>query len=60
MIKKILIGIWAFIALCFIGVTALFVSIAMGWIGYLPDMSELENPNYKLLCAFSYSSLVKR
>lgn len=47
MIKKILIGIWAFIALCFIGVTALFVSIAMGWIGYLPDMSELENPNYK-------------
>lgn len=47
MIKKILIGIWAFIAFCFIGVTALFVSIAMGWIGYLPDMSELENPNYK-------------
>ena len=47
MVKKFLIALWAFLAAVILGVTLLFVSIANGWIGYLPDMDELENPNYK-------------
>lgn len=47
MVKKIVIAVWALIAFGFIALALLFVSITYGWIGYLPDMSELENPNYK-------------
>lgn len=47
MVKKILIALWVLVAIGVLGVTFLFVAIANGWIGYLPDMSELENPNYK-------------
>lgn len=47
MIKRILIGLWVFIGVVVLGVTSLFVAISNGWIGYLPDTSELENPNYK-------------
>ena len=43
MVKKFLIGLWAFLAAVILGVTLLFVSIANGWIGYLPDMDELES-----------------
>ena len=47
MIKKFLVVLWVFTAVVILGVTSLFVAIANGWIGYLPDTSELENPNYK-------------
>ena len=47
MIKKFLVALWVFIGVCMLAVTLLFVAIANGWIGYLPDTSELENPNYK-------------
>ena len=47
MVKKILVALWVFIGIVFLGVASLFVAIANGWIGYLPDTSELENPNYK-------------
>ena len=47
MIRNIIIAVWALIGLGFICLVMLFVSITFGWIGYLPDMSELENPNYK-------------
>lgn len=47
MIKKILVALWVFTVVVILGVTSLFVAIANGWIGYLPDTSELENPNYK-------------
>ena len=47
MIKKILVALWVFTGVIMLGVTMLFVAIANGWIGYLPDTSELENPNYK-------------
>lgn len=47
MMKKIIIAIWVLIGLGFAALAILFMSITYGWIGYLPDMSELENPNYK-------------
>ena len=47
MVKKIIITLWVLFALAVLGAATLFFSIVMGWIGYLPDMSELENPNYK-------------
>ena len=47
MIRKFLVSLWVFIGVCMLGVTLLFVAIANGWIGYLPDTTELENPNYK-------------
>ena len=47
MVKKILVGLWAFLAVVVLGVTMLFVAISQGWIGYLPNTDELENPNYK-------------
>ena len=43
----VIVTLWVFIGIAVLGGTALFVSIANGWIGYLPDMSEIENPNYK-------------
>ena len=47
MVKKIIVGLWSFLAVVILGITLLFLSIAQGWVGYLPDMDELENPNYK-------------
>ena len=47
MIKKFLAALWILIGAGMLTVTLLFVAIANGWIGYLPDTSELENPNYK-------------
>ena len=47
MVKKILLGIWALIFVGILSVALLFVAIAKGWIGYMPEMSELENPSYK-------------
>ena len=47
MVKKFLVVLWVFIAVVMLAVTSLFVAISKGWIGYLPDTSELENPNYK-------------
>lgn len=38
---------WIFLIAAVLGVTMLFVAISNGWIGYLPETSELENPNYK-------------
>lgn len=46
-IKKMVRWMWiafgSFIALA----TVLFCFIAWGWIGYMPDVEELENPHYK-------------
>lgn len=46
-IKRVVRWMWiafgSFIALS----TVLFCFIAWGWIGYMPDVEELENPNYK-------------
>ncbi|BEG98481.1 transglycosylase domain-containing protein [Bacteroides sedimenti] len=46
-VKKLVKWLWvAFFS--FIGLSAvLFCFIAWGWIGYMPDVEELENPKYK-------------
>ena len=43
LVRWLWIAFGAFIALC----AVLFCFIAWGWIGYMPDVEELENPNYK-------------
>ncbi len=47
MIKKIVISLWTLLIAGIAIVALLFMAIAKGWIGYLPEMEELENPSYK-------------
>ena len=47
MLRKFFIALWTLILVGFLCVALLFFAISKGWIGYLPDMEELENPNYK-------------
>lgn len=47
MIKKIIKILWIFVAAVVLLCVMLFVSISNGWIGYMPPIEELENPNYK-------------
>ena len=35
------------LAVALIAIVVVFVSISKGWIGYMPPVEELENPNYK-------------
>lgn len=47
MIKKVVKGLWILLATMVLLGIAIFASIAYGWIGYMPPVEELENPNYK-------------
>lgn len=47
MLKKILIFLWASMFAVVLLVAGLFFAISQGWIGYLPDINELQNPTYK-------------
>ena len=47
MIKKVVKILWIFIALVALVCIIIFFSIAKGWIGYMPPVEDLENPNYK-------------
>ncbi|WP_373782884.1 transglycosylase domain-containing protein [Bacteroides heparinolyticus] len=47
MIKKVVKILWIFIALTALACVLIFFSIAKGWIGYMPPVEDLENPNYK-------------
>lgn len=47
MIKKIVTILWIFITLTLLVCVLIFFSIAKGWIGYMPPVEDLENPNYK-------------
>ncbi|EGF59964.1 transglycosylase domain-containing protein [Bacteroides fluxus] len=47
MIKKVVTILWIFIALIALACVVIFFSIAKGWIGYMPPVEDLENPNYK-------------
>lgn len=47
MLKKILIFLWASMFAVMLLVAGLFFAISQGWIGYLPDINELQNPTYK-------------
>lgn len=42
--KKIIIGLWSALFLLLFGVAVAFWAIAKGWIGYMPDLQQLENP----------------
>jgi penicillin-binding protein 1A len=45
--KKFLCILWALLACIILGVAFVFTAIANGWIGYVPPIEELENPNLK-------------
>lgn len=47
MIKKIIKALWIFLAAVVLLCVIVFASISYGWIGYMPPVEELENPNYK-------------
>ena len=47
MIRKVVKILWTFIALISLVCVFIFFSIAKGWIGYMPPVEDLENPNYK-------------
>lgn len=47
MIRKIIKILWIFLAVALVVIITVFVSISKGWIGYMPPVEELENPNYK-------------
>ena len=47
MIKKIIKALWIFFAAVVLLCVGVFASISYGWIGYMPPVEELENPEYK-------------
>ena len=47
MIKKIIKALWIFFAAVVLLCVVVFASISYGWIGYMPPVEELENPEYK-------------
>ncbi len=47
MLRKILIGLWTAFALGLFAIFIYFFSVAKGWVGYVPDMSEIADPEYK-------------
>lgn len=47
LMKKIIKGLWIFLATLVVLGFIIFASISYGWIGYMPPIEELENPNYK-------------
>ena len=66
MIKKIIYTLWGFLTVGLLAAFFIFYSITKGWIGFVPPVEELENPNYKfatqiisadgkMLSTYSYS-----
>lgn len=47
MLKKIIIFSWALVFLTVIGAIFMFTAISNGWVGYMPPLEDLENPDYK-------------
>ena len=42
--KKVIIGLWTVLLVVVLGTATAFWAIAKGYIGYMPDLQELENP----------------
>ena len=42
--KKVIIGLWTVLLVVVLGTVAAFWAIAKGYIGYMPDLQQLENP----------------
>ena len=66
MVKKLIYVLWGLFAVGLVTLFLLFYSITKGWIGFVPPVEELENPDYKfatqiissdgkLLSTYSYS-----
>ena len=66
MMKKLIYVLWALLVAGLVAAFLVFYSITKGWIGFVPPVEELENPNYKfatqiissdgkLLSTYSYS-----
>ena len=47
MLNKILISLWSLLVVGILSVFGLFYAVAQGWLGYLPNIDELDNPSYK-------------
>lgn len=47
MLKKFIIGLWAAFAVGLLAIFLYFFSVTKGWVGYVPDMSEIADPEYK-------------
>ncbi len=47
MIKNFIRILWILLVLVILACVVLFFAIAKGWIGYMPPVEDLENPNYK-------------
>ncbi|KAA6350739.1 Penicillin-binding protein 1A [termite gut metagenome] len=47
MVKRIVITLWILFFVVILTSIVIFTCIAKGWIGYMPAIEELENPNYK-------------
>ena len=47
MIKKIIGILWILLVVGILACAVLFFFIVKGWIGYMPPVEDLENPNYK-------------
>lgn len=45
--KAFIYTFWTILLLSFLAVAGVFVAISKGWIGYVPPIEELENPNLK-------------
>ena len=45
--KKFIYTLWVLVVLGILAVAMVFTAIAKGWIGYVPPVEELENPNLK-------------
>jgi penicillin-binding protein 1A len=47
MIRKIITTLWILLVAGILALAGVFVAISKGWMGYMPAVEELENPNYK-------------
>ena len=47
MVKKLIYALWGILVMGIIAVFFVFYSINKGWVGFVPPVEELENPNYK-------------
>lgn len=47
MIKRIVLALWILLAVIILAIVLTFIAISKSWIGYMPPVEELENPNYK-------------
>ena len=47
MLKKILVWLWVAFLAGLLAIFLFFFAVAKGWVGYVPDMRELADPEYK-------------